>query len=270
MITSAQNPLIKEFRRLRRDKHARQATNVFIVEGIQGVVAAIQRAAPLQIILYAPERLTSEIAHTAIRTAQARGIRCEAVAANLFETLSERDNPAGIAALVQRPNRAQSTFPATPTGLYVGLFEISDPGNLGTILRTVDAVAGDALFLVGATVDPYHPTAVKASAGTIFALPVVPVPDLTALVHWCQQANVTIVATSDQAPQPYWSYTYPSPLLVLMGSEAHGLPSNLLTTLPNVVSIPMLGSADSLNLGVATALVLYEVRRQRLTAPTSL
>ncbi len=263
MISSTQNALIKQVRRLRRDRRAREAEGLFLVEGIQGVVAALEHGAPVQAVIYAPERLSSEVAHGAIREAMARGIRCEAVAASLFDTLSERDNPVGLLALVARRLAALDGVRATPAMLLVALHEIGDPGNLGTILRTVDGVGGDGLVLVGRTVDPFHPAAVKASAGTFFRVPLFAVGGLAELRQWCEAEGVALVATSDQAPVSYWSVVYPSPLLLLMGSEAHGLPAEQLATLPLSVRIPMQGSADSLNVGVATALLLYEVRRQR-------
>lgn len=262
-LTSAQNPLIKLTRRLRKERRAREEAGLFVVEGIQGVVEAVARNAPLHALLYAPERLTSAIAQEAIAAAQARGVRCEEVAAPLFDLLSERENPVGLLALVERRLTPLEALFVTPTSLFVALHEVSDPGNLGTILRTVDAAGGSALLLVGQTVDPFHPATVKASTGTLFSLPLVSVSNLESLFAWCVQAGITPVAASDKAEHDYWSLPYPSPLLLLMGSEAHGLPREALARVPHTVRIPMLGSADSLNLAVATALLLYEVRRQQ-------
>ena len=268
MITSSKNPLIKKIRRLRKSKRVREEAGLFIVEGIQGVVEAVRRGAAIEVIVYAPELLTSEIALEGIKVAPARGVRCQAVTEKLFETISARQNPVGIMALVERRLTTLGELLVTPDALYVALFEVSDPGNLGTILRTTDAVGGAGVLLVGQTVDPFHPTTVKASAGTIFAIPMVQVADLDRLLAWCKREGIAVVGTSDQAEDLYWSPTYPAPLLLLMGSEAHGLPRDVLARLPQVVSIPMHGVADSLNLGVATALLLYEVRRQRARPPS--
>lgn len=261
MITSHQNPLIKKIRRLRKSKRAREKEGLFIVEGIQGVVEAVEQDAPIDTLVYAPELLTSNIAQTAIEKAQHRNIYCQAITSKLFKAISGRENPVGLSALIKRHLTPLEALPVPSEGLYVALFEIGDPGNLGTILRTLDAAGGNALILVGSTVDPFHPTTVKASAGTIFSIPIVHVPQLETLVHWAQQHHITIIGTSDQATQSYWQTEYPAPLLLLMGSEAHGLPDAYLTNAQSV-RIPMYGQADSLNLGVATALVLYEVRRR--------
>ncbi len=263
MITSSQNALIKQFRRLARDRGAREAEGLFVVEGIQGVMEAVEREAPLRALVYAPERLTSDVGRAAIDRAEARGTRCETVSAALFASLSSRDNPAGIAALVERQLARLDDLPVREQSLFVALDQVSDPGNLGTVLRTMDAAGADALLLVGQTVDPFHPTTVKASAATIFTVPMAPVADLATLLAWCARVGVAVVATSDKAQQSYWTVRYPSPCLLLMGSEARGLPAEQLERLPLAVGIPMQGAADSLNLGVATALLLYEVQRQR-------
>jgi RNA methyltransferase, TrmH family len=263
MITSSQNPLIKEIRRLRRDKQAREDSGLFVVEGIQGVIEALNSGAWVHAVVYAPDLLTSELALDAIATAEQRGVRCETVSTFIFQSLSERENPVGVLALVEQRLLALDALHPEPTGLYLALYNVSDPGNLGTIIRTMDAVGGNAIFLVGQTVDPFHPATVKASAGTIFSMPLLPIPDLEPLLEWCQRAGVAVVGTSDRATEEYWSVDYPLPLLLMMGSEAHGLPEEVLAGLPQTINIPMNGTADSLNLAVATALALYEVRRQR-------
>jgi len=267
MITSRKNPLIKQIRRLQRSKRAREEAGLFIVEGIQGVVEAVKSGATLTTLVYAPDLLTSQIALETIESAKAAGKACQEVSKALFEKISTRQNPVGILAIVARQLTTLDELLVTPDTLYVALFEVSDPGNLGTILRTIDAVGGSGVLLIGQTVDPFHPTTVKASASTIFSVPIVQLAQLETLLAWCEEKQITIIGTSDQAKELYWSPTYAtsSPILLLMGSEAHGLPPATLRNLAQIVSIPMLGSADSLNLGVATALLLYEVRRQRGT-----
>lgn len=263
MITSSNNSLLKQIRKLRRSKREREREGLFIIEGIQGTVEAVERGAPIDALVWAPEYLTSELALEAIEQAQAAGVRCEPVSAELFDSISDRDNPIGILALVARRFLPLEQVVVHPNSLFVALVEISDPGNLGTVLRTIDAAGGDALFLVGNTVDPFHPTTAKASAGTIFTVPMVQVDDTATLLRWLARQEVALVATYDQGARGYWELHYPAPLLLLMGSEAHGLPSELLHRAPQVARIPMLGHVDSLNLGVATALLLYEVRRQQ-------
>lgn len=265
MITSNQNPLIKQIRRLQKSKRAREEAGLFIVEGIQGVVEAVKSGATLRTLVYAPDLLTSRVAYDTIESVNAVGQTCQEVSKALFEKISTRQNPVGILAIVARQLTTLDQLPIRHNGLYVALFEISDPGNLGTILRTVDAVGGAGILLIGQTVDPFHPTTVKASASTIFTVPIVQLAELDTLLTWCQEKNITIIGTSDQAKELYWSTTYPSnSTLFLMGSEAQGIPHDILENLTQTVRIPMYGGVDSLNLGVATALLLYEARRQKM------
>lgn len=263
MLTSSQNPLIKQVRALQRSRKAREAAGLFVVEGIQGVLAALEGGADIHALLWSPERLTSERAREAVEQAQARGVRVEAVSADLFATLSERDNPVGLLAVVEQRGVTLDAMPLAADTLLVALVGVADPGNVGTILRSVDAVGGSGLVLVGETVDPYHPTTVKASTSTLFSVPVMQVPEVEALLAWADARGVTVIATSDRGATSYWEARYVTPLLLLMGSEAHGLPDAVLQRVPLTVRIPMRGTADSLNLGVATSLLLYEVRRQQ-------
>jgi TrmH family RNA methyltransferase len=267
MISSTQNPLIKTVRKLIKERKAREEAGQFVVEGIQGVVEAVERNVPLHTILYAPDTLTSSRAHEAIHTAQQRGVRVEPITAEVFASLSERDHPIGILAIASRPSIAIPETQLPPETLLVALYETSDPGNLGTILRTADAVGAQGVLLVGNTVDPFHPAVVKASAGTIFSVPLIRIPSLAELTAWCEARGLHLIASTDKATDSYWDAEYPQPLVLLMGAEAQGLPSDFLATMTHTVRIPMHGAADSLNLAVATGLILYEIKRRYKNSP---
>lgn len=263
MITSTQNPLIKTIRKLLKDRKARDEAAQFVVEGIQGVVEAVERNIPLHAIIFAPDILTSQIAGEAIERARQRGVRVETVTPEVFASLSERDHPVGILAIVSLPSASIDAKILPNDAILIALYATSDPGNLGTIIRTADAVGAQGVLLIGNTVDPFHPAVVKASAGTIFAVPLVRLASLSELQEWCSEGNITMVASTDKATDSYWEAEYPSPLVLLMGAEAQGLPSDFLATLPHTVRIPMHGTADSLNLAVATGLILYEIKRRQ-------
>jgi TrmH family RNA methyltransferase len=151
-----------------------------------------------------------------------------------------------------------------PDGVYVALHEIGNPGNLGTVIRTADAAGAAGLILVGAGADPYAPTAVKASMGSLFALPVVAVPTAGGFLDWARGHEVRVLATSGRAEPTHWSVDYRPPLALLLGSEGEGLPMELLGAAEQVIRIPMVGTAESLNLAVAAGLVLYQARRRAL------
>jgi RNA methyltransferase, TrmH family len=143
----------------------------------------------------------------------------------------------------------------------VALSGVGNPGNLGTVIRTADAVGAAAVILVGDTADQYAPAAVKASMGSLFGVPVVRVRDADGLFTWAAANGVEVVATSGYAEQDHWSGPYRTPVAVLLGSEGEGLPEDQIRRAGRVVRIPMVGTAESLNLAVAAALMLYEVRR---------
>lgn len=262
MITSHRNPLVRRIRGLERKKQ-RQEEGAFFVEGIRVVLSALERGAPVELLVYAPELLTSQVAHEAIRHFEASGGETVAVHGDVFRSFSKRDNPAGLGAIVTARLHDLDALPITPDAIFVAASDVGDPGNLGTILRTMDGVGAAGLVLVGQTTDPFHPTAVKASMGTLFNIPVATVEGMDTLWEWAEGRGLFTVASSGRAPRDYRDPGYRFPVLLLLGSEAEGLPADAIARADRSVSIPMYGTASSLNLAVAAGLLLYELRRQQ-------
>ena len=262
MITSYRNPLIKRIKRLRQRKYRREE-RAFFVEGPRAFLAAVETNAPVEAVVYSRQLLRSEACYAAIEQLAARGVACEEVTAELFAGVAERENPAGIGAVVKTTSRTLAELRVDAGSLFVALVEPADPGNVGAALRTLDAVGGAGLILAGNSADPFHPTAVKASMGSLFTVPLCEVDSLADVLAWARQRGVQIVATSARAAQVYWEATYQPPTLFLMGSERHGLDAAALDAADLRVTIPMQGSVTSLNLAVATSLLLYEAIRQQ-------
>jgi TrmH family RNA methyltransferase len=168
---------------------------------------------------------------------RAAGIRIVELAEQLAARVADRDTPPGLLAVVSARATSLDELPVGPGSVFVALSEVGNPGNLGTVIRTADAVGASGVILVGDTADQFAPAAVKASMGSLFAVPVVRVRDADGLFTWAAREGVEVVATSGYAEQDHWSGPYATPVTVL------------------------LGTAESLNLGVAAALMLYEVRR---------
>lgn len=261
MITSFSNPLVKRIKQLRQKKQ-RQTEGVFFAEGLRVVLSALEHDAPVETLIVAPELLKSEAARQAVEGHERKGGAVVQVAAAIFQSLSERDNPTGLGALLHIPHTRLDQLTISPDALFVLLDQVSDPGNLGTVLRSIDAVGAAGLILVGDSTDPYHPTAVKASMGTLFSVPLVQLTDFNPVWTWAQANQVYTIATSAKAQQLYWDAPYQFPALLLMGNEQMGLKKDVLNAAAIQVTIPMHGTASSLNLGVATSLLLYELRRQ--------
>ncbi|HEX2979947.1 MAG TPA: RNA methyltransferase [Anaerolineaceae bacterium] len=148
---------------------------------------------------------------------------------------------------------------------WVALDSVADPGNLGTILRTNDAVGGAGVILLDHSTDPYDVTAVRASMGAVFSQRLVRA-SLSEFAAWKQRHSVAVIGTSDAAKMDYHQTHYPSPMVLLMGSEREGLTPQHIAICDLMVAIPMVGRSDSLNLAVATAVVLYEMFNQGRSA----
>lgn len=261
-ITSRSNPKIKAVRALKQRK-AREESGKYLVEGIwhTGEAAAAARAGKLQFdsLFYAPGLLTSDFARGLVEELAQAGIPCYPTSPEVFDSIAEKDNPQGILAVVHQPlPRLSSLNPGNfPWG--VALATPQDPGNLGTILRTVDAVGASGVLLLDSTLDTAHPGAVRASMGALFWHPPVSCT-FTEFAAWAQQHRYHIFGTSARGSCDYREVeTYPLPRILLMGSEQKGLSEEQRQACETLIRLPMQGRVSSLNLGVATGILLYEM-----------
>lgn len=262
LVTSQSNPVLKRARKLRQRKY-REKEGAFFVEGIQPVTQAIRHDADIQMIVLAPEILGDHPATELVGERRSQGTAVVEVERDAFASISNRDDPSGLAAIVSSAPAAIEDLRIESDSLFVVLDEVGNPGNLGAIIRTLDAVRGGGVILIGSATDPYHPTAVKASMGTIFAVPVCRLPDFGALNEWAEKSGVTVVTTSAKAEREHWSSEIPLPAALLFGSEGRGLPQDVLESGDVVLRIPVEGSASSLNLAIAASIMIYEVQRRR-------
>src|SRR4051812_13166958 len=256
LITSAANPVAKRIRLL-ADRRHRRREGAFVVEGIQPVWQAVEAGWEIETLVVAPELLAGSPALDMVR---AQDARVAYLSRDLFARLSDREGPSGLAAIVRIRSFTLESLSVAPDSVFVALHGVGNPGNLGTIIRTLDAAGGSAGVLLDDTTDPYAPAAVKASMGAVFSVPV-GATSSPAFLTWAQAHGVTLVTTSGYATDSYWDVPYAAPLAVLLGSEGDGLPAELLAA-GTAVRIPMAGTAESLNLAVAAGLMMYEVRRR--------
>lgn len=262
LITSRANPLVKQVRALAQSKY-REQHEQFLVEGIQLVLQALESGAQVQLLIVAPDLLTSERALQAVMSQEHSGMRIVKVSSEVFESLAEREHPTGIAAVVRIAPRTLSDLRVDENALFVALFRVGNPGNLGSILRTADAVKARGVILIGEATDPYAPAVIKASRGAVFSVPFVKLDDTQELMDWCSVAKVRMVSTSDTRGKTLWESNLDAPLMLLFGNEGEGLPPELLAT-GETVRIPMAGAVDSLNLAVAAGVLLYECVRRKI------
>lgn len=247
--------------RLHSRKERRQ-TGLFLVEGIRPVRAALQSPHRIELVLYAADLLRGSYGQETVDLARALGIPCTPMTARQFASISSRENPRGIACVGhQRWSSLDDLTP--PTTPVVALYTPQDPGNLGAILRTCDATGCAGVILIGDAVDPWHPAALRAAMGATFGLSLVAC-DVGSFIAWAGGLRLPVVGTSDQATTDYATHQFEQSFVLLMGSERQGLPPALEETATAMLRIPMAGVGDSLNLAVATALVLYEARNQQV------
>jgi TrmH family RNA methyltransferase len=255
-LISPSNPKIKQIRALRQRKE-RDETGLFVVEGIRHVGEAISAGAKIDLICYSPDLLTSDYARGLIDQQEEHGIPVYAVAGEVFSTLANKDNPQGLLAVVHRPQLALEHLTPDTFPWGVALVSPQDPGNVGAILRTVDAVGASGLLLLDHRADPYHPSAVRASLGTLFWYPVV-TASFGEFVAWARKHSYAIYGTSAHGNVSYQEVErYSRPVILLMGSEREGLTHEQASVCQHLIRLPMRGHATSLNLAVATGVMLY-------------
>ncbi len=260
-ITSPANPRIKRLRGLSLRKH-RNETGLFLVEGQRLVQEGLATGAVLDTMVMHQDLLAEARMAPLIEAARAAGADLLPVSTSVLEKVSRKDNPQTlIAAFRQRWTDLENVDPGADFA-WIALQGIRDPGNLGTILRTADAAGAAGVILIDQTCDPWSIEAVRASMGSIFALSLART-DFAGFVAWRRRWPAAhLVGTALPAAVDYQVIRYRRPLLLMMGTEQSGLAAEHVAACDDVVRIPMRGRADSLNLAVATAVVLYEAYNQ--------
>jgi TrmH family RNA methyltransferase len=262
-ISSLQNERVKLIRSLHMRK-ARRETGLFVAEGASLLVTARDAGWKPKLLVFLAGSAGGGMARDLVRWAAAAGAECLEVSQAVLMKLAAKENPQtmlGVFEQVWKP------LPL-PAGLagdapWVALEGVRDPGNLGTIIRTVDAAGAAGVVLIGPSVDPYAREAVRATMGSIFNVPLVRAGAEEGLA-WVRGWPGDSVGTHLGATEDFRSTAYRRPTLLVMGSEGPGLSPALSAACSRLVRIPMAGRIDSLNLAVATALMLYEIRRESL------
>jgi TrmH family RNA methyltransferase len=258
-IASRSNPLVKQVRLLRQHK-GRSGSGLFLVEGIHHVGAAVEAGWEIETLVFAPDLLSSDFARRLVDEQRQKGVRCMALTADLFGEVAEKDNPQGLLAVVRQ--RSLTLKDLTPGNITWGVAAVSpqDPGNVGAILRTIDAAGADGLLLLDGGVEPYHPSLVRASMGTLFWKPVVQA-SFGDFILWASQGGYRLVGSSAHAAVDYRTVKREGrPTILLLGSEQKGLSAEQMAACDVVVSMPMRGRVSSLNLAVAAGVLLYAMQ----------
>lgn len=262
-VTSLANPIVKDIKAL-MNKKAREETGSFIAEGLKLIIDALELGWTIRTLIYSKAAKGKPLVEkVAAKTVASGGLVLE-VSEKVMASIVRRDNPQMVAGVFEQRWRPLADVKPKKGETYVALDRVRDPGNLGTIIRTADAVGASGVILVGDCTDPFAVETVRATMGSVFAMPVSRAT-VEEFIAWRKGAGVNVVATHLAGSVDYRTVDYAQkPVVVLMGNEQSGLPEELATKADTRVRIPQEGRADSLNLAIATAVMLYEARRHLL------
>ena len=262
-VTSLANPLIKDIKALSLKKF-RDQQNAFIAEGLKLVIDALDLGWTIKTLIFSKSGLGNPAVEKAAARTVAAGATVLEVSEKVLSAITRRDNPQMVVGVFSQ--RLLPIRSVRPQGddVWIGLDRVRDPGNLGTIIRTADAVGAKGVILIGDTTDPYSLETVRATMGSIFAVPIARV-SVEAFLEWRKGFDGLVAGTHLKGAVDYRSVKFGGrPTLLLMGNEQQGLPDELAGSCDRLLRIPQAGRADSLNLAVATGVMLFEIRRDAL------
>jgi rRNA methylases len=263
-VTSLANPIVKDLKALSQKRH-RDETGTFLAEGLKLVIDAFEQGWTIRTLVYAKAaRGKPNVEQIAARTVARGGLVLE-VSEKVLTAITRRDNPQAVIAVFDQRYVPLGDFRPEPGETYVALDRVRDPGNLGTIIRTADAAGAAGIILVGDTVDPFSMETVRATMGSVFAMKIARATPAEFLA-WQKKSRAFVVGTHLAGSVDYRTVPYAGKAVVLlMGNEQAGLPDELASACDALARIPQVGRADSLNLAIATAIMLFEARRETLT-----
>ena len=255
VVTSLTNPTVKAVRGLHLRKE-RDQSGLFVAEGLKIVTEAVELGRAPRILMYGKDAEGHPLLKRAIQaTLAAKGEVIE-VTQDILAKVSRRDNPQAVVAVFAQAYTPLSALDPAAAACFVALHRVRDPGNLGTIVRTADAAGCGAVILVGECCDPFSVEAVRATMGSIFAVPIVKASEAE-FAGWRSDWPGSVVGTLLTAQVDHRQAVYERPALILMGNEQQGLTPDMAALCDVNVKIPMRGRADSLNLSVATGIMIY-------------
>ncbi|MDQ0251284.1 TrmH family RNA methyltransferase [Sphingomonas kyeonggiensis] len=260
-ITAFSNPLIKRVRNLRDKKHRREE-GLFLAEGLRILTEAHEAGRVPEYLFYARDMAGHALVRALVDATEAKGGWAVETNADILSKLSGKDNPGAVVGVYPDFAVTLADLDRSSSGIWLVAERLRDPGNLGTILRTADAVGAGGLILIDDCVDPFSVEAVRASMGALFTVPVARSSWGDFLV-WLRKGPGQLVGLSLDTEHDYRAPLYAAPTFLLTGNEAQGMPGFMAEACDLLVKIPMLGKADSLNAAIATAVMAYQVLGQQ-------
>ena len=260
-LTSPSNPTLKQLRGL-REKKLRRADGRFLAEGLRIVAEAVEAGVVPEILVFADDAERHPLVERLIAVTEGAGGTAIATSRDMLHKLAAKDNPQAVVGVFRQRTTPLARLDRSTATIWIVAQSLKDPGNLGTILRTGDAVAAGGVILLDDCCDPFSVEAVRASMGALFTQVLVQT-DGPAFFDWLRRGPGMLVGAALDGAVDYRSVCYAAPTFVMMGNEQAGLPADYAAACDARVKMPMLGKADSLNVAVATAVLVYEVLSQQ-------
>ena len=260
-ISSTTNDTVKLLRSLERKKD-RQETGLFLAEGARHAEEALANGWSPAYAFASQQALDRPQTRDLLERMWEAGARVLTGTEKILATLSRKDNPQAVISAFRQRVTELADLPVSGDRRFVALYEVRDPGNLGTVIRTADAAGCDGVILVGTTCDPFSVETVRATMGSLFAMPLA-VTSFEAFREWRDKNKIRVIAASMRGDHAHDKASYGERSCILMGNEQAGLPTDVETACDELVRIPMMGKADSLNLATAASVMIYEAWRSQ-------
>jgi RNA methyltransferase, TrmH family len=261
-ITSKDNAFIKHLHALSESKQ-RKKVQAFLIEGVKMVEEALRDNLGVKLVIASPS-LVQHHGKGVLKLAENLSVEVLWISERLMDTIAESKTPQPVMAVVNMKAYSEQGLLANDAGLIVMAHQLQDPGNLGTIIRTAEAVGASGVVITSNTVDPFNPKAIRASMGSILRVPIVHSADASAFLKICNQRGFQTVATVLTGRTTHFEMDLKKPTVMVLGQEGAGLPQDIMADIDLQVRIPMASTIDSLNVATAAAVLLYEAFRQRM------
>lgn len=262
-ISSTSHPLIRETLNI-KERRGRHKGTAFFIEGPHLVeMAHASPLADLKHVFFTEEFASSRGGRQLLKRLEETAVKIVETSGRVIERLADTETPQGIAAVLSLKTVALDSVPLRTTPLLIICDGIQDPGNIGTIIRASDAAGADAVLLTPGTCDPFMPKAIRASAGSIFTVPVLSA-ETGELVEFLSDRRIMLYGADVHASRSLYETDFRTPVAIVFGNEAHGIGAVLLKKSRVLFRIPVIGRAESLNVAMAVSVCLYEAARQRM------
>jgi RNA methyltransferase, TrmH family len=254
---------LRFIKKLHQARSIREQHKLFYVEGVRNFVQVTDNGFDIEKIVYSDKLCTSSFVRKLVRQYKRAGVAILNVSPEEFRSISTTQRASGVGAIVKQKWMSLESITLDKPSCWIVLGNVQSEGNLGTLIRTSEAVGGAGFVLLGNSIEPYAPTVVRVTMGGMFQQQFIR-SSLEEFQVWIQQNHLTVLGASPDAALSFHDFVYPKTTFLFLGEERKGLTEGQRALCSQFLRIPMVGKADSLNLGVAGSLLLYEVFRSRM------